>query len=126
MLCPDTNSWVAFYRGDPGEDVDALAQALADRNIALSPIVLAELFSDPKLSDQDPSDLRELPLLEIAEGFWERAGRLRAELGRLRYRPKLIDTLIAQHCLDHDVILLSRDRDFRPFAKHAGLKLIFP
>jgi predicted nucleic acid-binding protein len=117
---------VAFYRGDPGEDVDALARALRDRNVVLSPFVLAELFSDPNLSDQDAADVRELPLLEIKVGFWERAGKLRAGLHRLRYRPNLIDTLIAQLCLDHEIILLSRDRDFRPFVKHAGLKLIFP
>lgn len=117
---------MAFYRGDSGEDVDALTRALKDRNVVLSPIVLAELFSDPKLSDQDAADLRELPLLEINAGFWERAGKLRAGLLHLRYRPKLVDTLIAQLCLDHDVILLSRDRDFRPFVQHARLKLIFP
>jgi predicted nucleic acid-binding protein len=117
---------VAFYRGDPGEDVDALTVALRDRSVVLSPFVMAELFSDPKLSEQDADDVRELPLLEIRAGFWERAGKLRAELHRLHHRPKLIDTLIAQLCLDHEVILLSRDRDFRPFVKHAGLKLIFP
>jgi predicted nucleic acid-binding protein len=117
---------VAFYRGAAGEDVEALTRALKDRNVALSPFVLAELFSDPKLSEQDAADVRELPLLEIKLGFWERAGKLRAELHRLHYRPKLIDTLIAQLCLDHEVVLLSRDRDFRPFVKHAGLKLIFP
>ncbi len=117
---------MAFYRGDPGEDVEALTRALKDRNVAVSPFVLAELFSDPKLTDQDAADVRELPLLEIKVGFWERAGKLRAGLFRLHYRPKLIDTLIAQLCMDHKATLLSRDRDFRPFVKHAGLNLIFP
>jgi predicted nucleic acid-binding protein len=117
---------MAFYRGDAGEDVEALTQALSDRNVALSPMVLAEIFSDPELSDRDGDDLRELPLLDIPAGFWERAGKLRAALLRLRYRPRLIDTLIAQLCIEHDAVLLSRDSDFLPFARHAGLKLIFP
>jgi len=34
----------------------------------------------------------------------------------------LADTLIAQICIDHDVPLITRDKDFRHFAKH-GLRL---
>jgi predicted nucleic acid-binding protein len=33
------------------------------------------------------------------------------------------DALIAQSCIDHDVPLITRDTDFRHFAKHCGLKL---
>jgi predicted nucleic acid-binding protein len=101
-----------------------LVQALMDRSAVLSPFVLAELFSDPKLEPQDAADLRRLPLLAITEGFWERAGRLRAELFQKNYRPKLVDTMIAQICIDHDVRLLTRDRDFRIFARHGGLTLL--
>jgi predicted nucleic acid-binding protein len=101
-----------------------LVQALMDRSAVLSPFVLAELFSDPKLEPQDAADLRRLPLLAITEGFWERAGRLRAELFQKNYRPKLVDTMIAQICIDHDVRLLTRDRDFRAFARHGGLTLL--
>jgi predicted nucleic acid-binding protein len=95
-----------------------------DQAAVLSPFVLAELFSDPKLEPQDAADLRRLPLLAITEGFWERAGRLRAELLQEHYRPKLVDTMIAQCCIDHDVQLLTRDRDFRAFAKYGGLTLL--
>ena len=35
----------------------------------------------------------------------------------------LADSLIAQSCLDHDLALITRDRDFRHFARHAGLRL---
>lgn len=95
-----------------------------DKTAVLTPFVLAELFSDPKLEPQDAADLRRLPLLAITEGFWERAGRLRAELFKKNYRPKLVDTMIAQCCIDHDVRLLTRDRDFRAFARHGGLILL--
>jgi predicted nucleic acid-binding protein len=33
------------------------------------------------------------------------------------------DALIAQSCIDNDVALITRDPDFRHFAKHCGLKL---
>ena len=90
----------------------------------MSPFVLAELFSDPQLHSKDAMDLRQLPLLDISDGFWERAGRLRAELFRRGHRPKVVDTMIAQSCIDHRVPLLTRERDFRPFAKHADLILL--
>jgi predicted nucleic acid-binding protein len=95
-----------------------------DKTAVLSPFVLAELFSDPKLEPQDAADLRRLPLLEISEGFWERAGKLRAELFQENYRPKMVDAMIAQSCIDHDASLLTRDRDFRAFARHGGLVLL--
>ena len=36
---------------------------------------------------------------------------------------QLADTLIAQTCIDYGIALLTRDRDFTSFQKHAGLKL---
>jgi len=90
----------------------------------MAPVVLAELLSDPLLPAQDEQDLVLIHLLELQPGFWRRAGKLRADLIRLGYRPKLADTLIAQTCLDHKVGLLTRDRDFGAFARWAGLKLL--
>lgn len=63
-------------------------------------------------------------MAEVVSGFAGRAGRLRADLIRRGYRPKLADTLIAQTCLDHKVGLLTRDRDSGAFARWAGLKLL--
>jgi predicted nucleic acid-binding protein len=39
------------------------------------------------------------------------------------FKARLADALIAQACIDSDVALITRDRDFRHFAKHCGLKL---
>ena len=41
-----------------------------------------------------------------------------------RLRARLADTLIAQACVDHRVPLITRDVDFRHFAKHAALKVL--
>jgi predicted nucleic acid-binding protein len=61
--------------------------------------------------------LSQLPLLESDPAFWERAGRLRAKLISRRHRARFADTLIAQSCIDHDVRLVTRDEDFRHFAR---------
>ena len=62
--------------------------------------------------------------MEIQPGYWERAGKLRALLIAKRLKPRLADTLIAQICIDNDIPLITRDKDFRHFAKHAGLRLL--
>lgn len=90
----------------------------------MSPVVLSELFSDPNFPTSYRSRLTSLQLLEIYEGFWERAGLLRASVIGRRLKAKLANTLIAQLCIDHKVPLLTRDRDFAHFARYAGLKLV--
>ena len=87
-------------------------------------MVLAELLSDPKLPARVASLLRELPLLDLFDGFWERTGLLRARVLAARRRARLADSLIAQSCLDHDLPLIARDSDFLHFARVAGLKLL--
>lgn len=37
-----------------------------------------------------------------------------------------IDVLVASHCIDKDLLLLQRDRDFLPFEQHFGLRLLQP
>jgi predicted nucleic acid-binding protein len=101
-----------------------MESCLLDRTLVMAPVVLAELLSDPSLPAHVEAALLALPLLETTDGFWQRAGKTRAQLIRRHFRPKLADTLIAQVCLDHHVPLLTRDRDFVPFAKHARLQVL--
>lgn len=124
MICADTSSLIAYLEGEEGADLEEVDSALANQSLALSPISVAELLSGPTLSAEGAAFVLGLPRLEITPGYWERAGRLRARLIRHRNRPKIADTLIAQSCLDHRIPLITRDRDFRAFQKHAGLKLL--
>jgi predicted nucleic acid-binding protein len=107
-----------------GPDIDRMDEALADGSVAMAPPVLAELLTDPMLPAQDEREILLIPLLEIFPGFWVRTGKLRSLLWKHGYRPKLVDTMIAQCCIDHQVPLLTRDRDFRPFARHGSLILL--
>jgi len=123
MIAADTSTWVAFLQGSGGEDVQLLDRALADRQVLMVPVVLAELLSDPKLPSPVSKTLAEIPLLEITAGFWERAGALRAKVLRKRRRARLGDALIAQCCMDGGTRLVTRDRDFLAFSEAAGLQL---
>jgi predicted nucleic acid-binding protein len=125
VIAIDTSSWIAFFsdREPDAADTALVESALADQQACLPPVVLTELLSDPGLPGSVAGLLQQLPLLEPTPGFWERAARSRAKLLARRQRARLADTLIAQACLDHGVRLVTRDADFRSFARLAGLRL---
>jgi predicted nucleic acid-binding protein len=89
----------------------------------LPPPVLSEALSDPNLAVGKGERIRAIPLLEILDGYWERAGLLRGLVRAQGYKALLADSLIAQSCIDHDIPLITYDLDFRHFV-HAGLKLL--
>jgi hypothetical protein len=124
MIAADTSTWIAFFSGAEGEDVERLDDALQDRAVMMPPPVLSELLSDPKLSADLEATLREVPFLGTSDGYWARAGRLRATVLVRRRKARVGDALIAQSCLDHRLPLLTRDRDFMAFADAAGLDLV--
>jgi predicted nucleic acid-binding protein len=124
MIAADTSTWVAYLEGSAGEDTELLDRALAGRQVLMVPVVLTELLSDPGLPLSLASMLADLPAVEIKPGYWRRAGVLRAKVLAKGRRARLGDALIAQSCVDGDVSLLTRDRDFRAFADAAGLQLL--
>jgi predicted nucleic acid-binding protein len=124
VIAIDTSSMVAFLEGSAGDDVEVVQSALEHQQLVLPPVVLAELLSDPGLAREVRTLLAGLPLLDIEPGFWERAGLLRASILKQRGKARLADALIAQSCIDQSVPLVTRDRDFRHFARAARLPLL--
>ena len=123
MIAVDSSSLIAYLEGAQGPDVEATGWALDHRQAVLPPAVLTEVLSEPTLTSDLRNLFTQIPLLEVTEGYWERAGLLRARVLRQGRRARLADTLIAQSCLDHDVALITRDTDFQPFVRTAGLPL---
>jgi predicted nucleic acid-binding protein len=123
MIAVDTSSLVAYLTGQSGADVDRLDEAVVSGDLALPPAVVTELFSDPGSAEWAEGQLSKFPLLAPTQGFWRRAGENRRMLTKRGLKAKVADALIAQSCIDHDVALITRDRDFRHFARHCGLKL---
>lgn len=123
MIAVDTSSLVAFFNGQSGSDVDLVGRAWSDKQVILPPVVLSELLSQPRLPDDFVSDLLQIPLLEITDGYWGRAGLNRAKLLTRGLKARLADSLIAQSCMDHQTVLITRDGDFAKFKKYCGLLL---
>lgn len=124
MIAADTSTWVAFLEGSSGEDAQLLDRALEDRQVVMVPVVLTELLSDPKLPPDVATTFSDLPLMELAPGYWQRAGALRAKVLGKRRKARLGDALIAQICIDQGIPLITRDRDFRAFVEAADLNLV--
>jgi predicted nucleic acid-binding protein len=122
MVALDTAAVIAYLSGEEGAVARRAGEAFAAQQACLPPVVLAELLSDPILPAAVAALLKELPRLELKDGYWERAGSLRAKILAKGLKARLADALIAQSCLDHNVPLVTADRDFRHFTRH-GLSL---
>lgn len=123
MIAADTSSVIAFLMGDASEDTAFLTDAITSASLCLPPVVVTELLSDPVISVKSELFILELPVLDILDGFWVRAAKTRATILQQGFKAKTADALVAQSCLDHNVALITRDKDFRHYVKHCGLKL---
>ena len=99
MIAVDTSTWIAFLQRDRGADTELLDRALADPQVLMVPAVLTELLSDPKLPAEVSQTLAELPLIETAPGYWQRAGALRSRVLAKRRKARLGDALV--YCPRH-------------------------
>ncbi len=123
MIAVDTSTLIAYLAGEWGEDAMALDDALSLGGVCLPPVVVTEILTDARTRGRIEAAISGLRVLTVTEGYWRRAGHARAALRQRGYKARLADTLISQSCVDHDVPLLTRDADFRHFAKHCGLRL---
>ncbi len=124
MICLDTSSMIAYLHGVEGKDVTLIDHALLDQIAVFAPVTITELLSAPNLTSHLRETLMAIPMLSIQEGFWERAGLLRAKILAKGSKAKLADTLIAQTCLDHRIPLGTRDSDFQIFQRLAKPQLL--
>lgn len=123
MIALDSSVVIAFVESAPFPERDYVRALIADGAGILPPATITELLSDAKGGQHARRIVNEMKVLPILDGYWERAGLLRAKVRRAGRKAALGDALIAQSCIDSDVALLTRDTDFRAFADLAGLKL---
>lgn len=122
MIAADTSSIVAYLSGEAGRDVELVDAAVIGRELVLPPPVVSELWSKPDRALLEPL-LDGTPVLEITDGFWRRVGDSRRVLLAQGLKAAMADALVAQCCIDADVALIARDRDYRHFEQWCGLKL---
>jgi predicted nucleic acid-binding protein len=123
VIVIDTSSLQRYLAGFLGRDTKAVADAIARHDAYLPPVVVTEALSNPFLSQDSAGRIQALPVIDLLDGYWIRAGEMRADLLRQQRKAKLGDALIAQTCLDYGAPLVTYDGDFDNFVD-LGLKLV--
>jgi predicted nucleic acid-binding protein len=123
MIAVDASVFISLLEGERDEKVETLDRLLLEGLAVLAPSTITELYSDPREGAHARNTVSGIDILPTQAGFWERTGLLRAKIRRTGAKAGLGDCLLAQACLDADIPLLTRDRDFAAFARIAGLKL---
>ena len=118
----DSSILIAYFNGEKAPDIDLVIHTASEGKLFLPPVVVIEMLSTPNYH-RVWSYLEGMPVLPITDGYWERTAQLRRILISKKLKSHLADALICQSCLDANVSLITRDKDFRHYAKLAGLKL---
>ncbi len=127
MILVDSSVWIDYFRGDATPQTDKLDALLGAEPVATGDIILAEVLQGFSRASDFNAALRLLTALSVIDicdqDIAVQAARnfriLRARGVTVR---KTIDTLIATRCIDSDMSLLYRDRDFDSLVIHLGLR----
>lgn len=129
-LFVDTSVWsLAFRRDTPPAvpEVEALRQALdGAQAVVTAGIVLLELlqgFVPPRAQEQILQRFAALEIIEPELRDHAGAAALGNDCRSGGVRIGAIDALIAHLAVEHDLVLLTTDRDFEHVARFAPLKL---
>ena len=129
-LLVDTSVWSLALRRNQElivAEVEFLKKALTDGDaIYITGIVLQELlqgFSGAKDQTKIIERFQSLRLLSPSVETHIAAAQLRNTCRRAGVQLGTVDALLAQLCIEHDLALLTADRDFSYAAKHVPLRL---
>lgn len=131
MVIVDTTVWIDYFRGTQTPQTVWLDSELERQRLGITDLILCEVLQGIQDDRQFSRARRELLKLEVcAMGGIELALAAAQNYRALRARGytvrRTIDCLIATFCLLHDYILLHNDRDFEPFERVLGLRVLHP
>jgi predicted nucleic acid-binding protein len=121
--------WIDYLRGTATPKTDRLDDLLGREPLAIGDLILAEVLQGVR----DERNFNEAKRLLTSLNVVELAGREIAIQAARNFRilralgvtvRKTIDTVIATRCIEDGLDLLHSDRDFDPFEKHLGLRVV--
>lgn len=129
MILIDSSVWIDYFRGNTTAQTEKLHSWLGRQWLAVGDLMLTEVlqgFDRERDFQQAHKTLMALTIVEI--GGQDVAVQAAENFRRLRGLGvtvrKTIDSLIATRCIMSGHQLLHSDRDFEPFAKHLGLRVV--
>jgi len=129
LILVDSSVWIDYFRGTITPQTDKLDRLLGQELLAIGDLILTELLQG--LADErEFQDARKMltSLIVVELGGREIAVQAAKNFRALRRLGvtvrKTIDSVIATRCIESGDDLLHSDRDFDPFAKHLGLRVV--
>jgi predicted nucleic acid-binding protein len=129
LILVDSSVWIDYFRGTITAQTGRLDRLLGREPLAIGDLILTEVLQGFH-NERDFHDARRmltsLTVVELGgrEIAIQAANNFRA-LRRLGVTVrKTIDTVIATRCIESGYHLLHNDRDFDPFARHLGLRVV--
>ena len=129
MILVDSSVWIDYFNGTASPQTDKLDDLLGHQPLAIGDLILTEVLQGFQY-DRDFTRARHLltSLTLISIGGPEIAIAAAQNYRYLRKQGvtvrKTIDTLIATCCIENGHDLLHSDRDFDPFVRHLGLRVV--
>lgn len=131
MILVDSSVWIGLFRGDSNPQTKLMLSILqsGDEELAIADIILLEVlqgFRSEKQAQTALQSIEGLPCFTLG-------GKSLAVLAASNYRQlrqkgitvrSTIDCLIATFCVENEFSLLHNDRDFAPFERHLGLRMV--
>jgi predicted nucleic acid-binding protein len=125
----DSSVWIDYFNGTVTPATDRLDELLSREILAVGDLILVEVlqgFADDRQFAAALRILSSQPVVEIGgrEIAIQAAKNFRMfRKAGVKVR-KTIDVLIATRCIESGHELLHEDRDFDPFVKHLGLRVV--
>ena len=129
MIIVDTTVWVDYLRGTNTDQAIWLDRELGRQRIGLTDLILCEVLQGIRRESEFRTVRRDLSKFEVfGTGGADLAIAAAQNYRTLRKRGhivrKTIDCLIATFCIGTGHALLHSDRDFDPFERVLGLRVI--
>jgi predicted nucleic acid-binding protein len=129
VILVDSSVWIDYFNGSATVATERLDGLLSREQLAVGDLILTEVlqgFADEREFLTVQRMLMSLHVVEVGGGAIAiQAARNFRALRRAGITVrKTIDALIATRCIESGYELLHDDRDFDPFVKHLGLRVV--
>jgi predicted nucleic acid-binding protein len=129
VILVDSSVWIDYFQGAVNPQTEKLDRLLGHEPLAIGDLILTEVlqgFADERSFNEATKMLAALTVVDLGgqEIAIQAARNFRALRDRGLTVRKTIDTVIATRCIESGFDLLHNDKDFDPFVKHLGLRVV--
>jgi predicted nucleic acid-binding protein len=129
VILVDSSVWIDYYNGNTTAQTEKLDELLGRRHLAIGDLILTEVlqgFRSDKEFEEAYNQLTSFTVVELGgEQIALQAARNFRRLRKLGLTVRnTVNTVIATRCIEDGHTLLHSDRDFDPFVKHLGLRVL--